>query len=53
MDGLLSFFEATGQTDVNLFGVDVNVLFWGLDNQKKEILFPGDLRKSMVSEPRM
>lgn len=39
MDGLLSFFEATGQTDVNLFGVDVNVLFWGLDNQKKEILF--------------
>ncbi|MFC3212175.1 sensor domain-containing protein [Planomicrobium okeanokoites] len=39
MEGLLSFFSATEQREVNLFGEDVKILFWGLDVIENEIIF--------------
>ncbi|MFC4711806.1 EAL and GGDEF domain-containing protein [Planococcus dechangensis] len=37
MQSLLAFFERTYQSDLNLFGEDVNVIFWGVDLERKEL----------------
>jgi diguanylate cyclase (GGDEF)-like protein/PAS domain S-box-containing protein len=37
MKSLLAFFERTNQADLNFFGKDVKVLFWGVDLEKMEL----------------